>query len=90
MRVCLRVCVCVQGVCIYVSACVFVENQPATYWNTLVPNEYDFVANVNPQKPHPRWSQATERFISEGPNLSWEERETLVYNGYGEYVASLY
>ena len=68
----------------------FVENKPATYWNTLVPNEYDFVANVNPQKPHPRWSQATERFISEGPNLSWEERETLVYNGYGEYVASLY
>ena len=68
----------------------FVDKQPATYWNTLVPNEYDFQANVNPTKPHPRWSQAEERFISKGPNLSWEKRPTLPYNGYGEYVAGLY
>lgn len=68
----------------------FVSTQPATYWNTLVPSEYDFEANVNPSKPHPRWSQATERFISAGPDLTWEKRETLPYNGYGEYVASLY
>lgn len=68
----------------------FVDRQPATYWNTLVPSEYDFEANVNPSKPHPRWSQATERFISAGPDLTWEKRETLPYNGYGEYVASLY
>ncbi|ELR96786.1 protein-methionine-sulfoxide reductase catalytic subunit MsrP [Gloeocapsa sp. PCC 73106] len=68
----------------------FLESQPATYWNTLGPNEYDFEANVNPDKPHPRWSQATEKFIGSGPGLTWEIRETLPYNGYGEYVASLY
>jgi len=68
----------------------FVEKQPATFWNTLVANEYDFEANVNPTKPHPRWSQATEKFISKGPGLSWEKKATLPYNGYGEYVASLY
>lgn len=68
----------------------FLESQPATYWNTLVPNEYGFIANVNPNKPHPRWSQATERFVGKGTQLSWETKETLPYNGYGEYVASLY
>lgn len=68
----------------------FVEEQPATYWNTYAPNEYGFEANVNPNKPHPRWSQAREKFISEGPTLSWEWKETLPYNGYGQYVASLY
>ncbi|AFY77610.1 sulfite oxidase-like oxidoreductase [Pleurocapsa sp. PCC 7327] len=68
----------------------FVDTQPATFWNTVVPKEYDFEANVNPTKPHPRWSQATEKFISKGPGLSWEFKETLPYNGYGEYVASLY
>lgn len=68
----------------------FLAEQPATYWNTLVPSEYDFEANVNPNKPHPRWSQATEKFISTGPNLSWDIKETLPYNGYGEYVADLY
>ena len=68
----------------------FLKEQPATYWNTIDPNEYGFEANVNPAKPHPRWSQATEKFISTGPGLSWEIKETLPYNGYGEYVASLY
>lgn len=68
----------------------FLDQQPPTYWHTLVPNEYDFQANVNPSKPHPRWSQATEKFISKGPGLSWEIKETLPYNGYGKYVASLY
>ena len=68
----------------------FLQEQPATYWNTINAYEYDFEANVNPNKPHPRWSQATEKFISQGPNLSWEIRETLPYNGYGDYVASLY
>ena len=68
----------------------FLENQPSTYWNTIAPNEYGFEANVEPQVPHPRWSQATEKFISKGPNLSWERKETLLYNGYGEYVAGLY
>ena len=68
----------------------FVESQPATFWNTIDSHEYDFEANVNPKKPHPRWSQATEKFIGKGENFSWEKRETLLYNGYEEYVASLY
>lgn len=68
----------------------FLENQPETYWHTLVPSEYGFIANVNPNKPHPRWSQATEKFIGQGSDLSWEVKETLPYNGYGEYVANLY
>lgn len=68
----------------------FLEQQPATFWNTLVPSEYDFEANVNPNKPHPRWSQATERIVGPGPALSWERQPTLPYNGYGEYVAPLY
>jgi sulfoxide reductase catalytic subunit YedY len=68
----------------------FLAQQPATYWPTINPREYDFEANVNPHIPHPRWSQATERFIGSGPGLSWELKETLPYNGYGEYVAHLY
>ena len=68
----------------------FTAKQPATYWNTIDAHEYDFEANVNPSKPHPRWSQATEKFIGSRSDLSWEIIETLPYNGYGEYVASLY
>jgi sulfoxide reductase catalytic subunit YedY len=68
----------------------FLAAQPATYWNTILPEEYDFEANVNPSKPHPRWSQATERFIGKGPNFSWETKKTLPFNGYGQYVANLY
>ena len=62
-----------------------VEKQPPTFWNTLIPGEYDFTANVNPSVPHPRWSQATERTIDTG-----ERRPTLLYNGYAEQVAKLY
>lgn len=68
----------------------FVETKPATFWNTIDSHEYDFEANVNPTKPHPRWSQATEKFVSTGPGLKWEKRPTLPYNGYGKYVDSLY
>ena len=68
----------------------FLAQQPKTYWNQLVPNEYGFIANVNPNVPHPRWSQATEKFISDGPDLSWDIKETLMYNGYGDYAAGLY
>ena len=60
-------------------------DQPATFWNTLGPREYDFTANVNPAVPHPRWSQATERMLGTG-----EVRPTQLYNGYGEWVAGLY
>ena len=49
------------------------------------PNEYGFFANVNPTVDHPRWSQATERRIGE-----LTKRKTLMFNGYGEQVASLY
>jgi len=68
----------------------FTSRQPATFWNTIQPREYAFESNVDPTVPHPRWSQAEERFISEGPNLSWTVRPTLPYNGYGEFVADLY
>jgi methionine sulfoxide reductase catalytic subunit len=63
----------------------FTDKQPATFWNILVANEYDFEANVNPNKPHPRWSQATERMLGTG-----ERRRTNIYNGYESYVAKLY
>jgi len=63
----------------------FVEEEPKTFWNTLGPNEYDFLANVNPDVPHPRWSQATERLIDNG-----EVVPTKIYNGYEEFVAHMY
>jgi methionine sulfoxide reductase catalytic subunit len=63
----------------------FVEKQPATFWNDAVPTEYDFQANVNPNKPHPRWSQAREQLVETG-----EVVPTRLYNGYGKYVARLY
>jgi sulfoxide reductase catalytic subunit YedY len=63
----------------------FVEERPKGMWEQLQSSEYGFWANVNPKVPHPRWSQATEEVIGTG-----ERRPTLLYNGYGEYVASLY
>lgn len=68
----------------------FVDAQPATFWNTISPNEYKFEANVEPDVPHPRWSQRKERLIGAGSIYEWEERPTLLYNGYGDYVADLY
>ena len=61
------------------------EKKPPTFWNTISPREYGFLANVDPKVPHPRWSQATERMIDTG-----ERRPTLPYNGYAESVAKLY
>ncbi len=63
----------------------FTEKQPPTTWSEDAPREYGFHANVNPHVPHPRWSQATERRIGE-----LKRRSTLLFNGYGEEVASLY
>jgi sulfoxide reductase catalytic subunit YedY len=63
----------------------FVEKQPATAWNVSNPEEYGFYSNVNPEVDHPRWTQARERRI--GPILP---RATLMFNGYGDQVASLY
>jgi methionine sulfoxide reductase catalytic subunit len=62
-----------------------VERQPPTSWSRSAPTEYGFYANVNPTVDHPRWSQARERRIGE-----WRRRPTLMFNGYGEQVASLY
>jgi len=62
-----------------------VTDQPDTFWPTTAPNEYGFYSNVNPNVPHPRWSQATERRIGE-----LARRPTLMFNGYGDQVASLY
>jgi len=63
----------------------FTVEQPPTFWNQQAPAEYDFLSNVNPAIPHPRWSQATERLIDTG-----ERVPTQPFNGYGEYVANLY
>ncbi|MGD1931415.1 MAG: protein-methionine-sulfoxide reductase catalytic subunit MsrP [Leptolyngbyaceae cyanobacterium] len=69
----------------------FLQERPATYWNTLSPNEYGFEANVNPEVPHPRWSQMTEKIVGTNTNpFDWEKQPTVIYNGYGEYVAGLY
>ncbi|RZS85647.1 protein-methionine-sulfoxide reductase catalytic subunit MsrP [Pigmentiphaga kullae] len=67
----------------------FVEKQPATSWVKAAPQEYGFYANVNPNVPHPRWSQASERRIGEDGLFS-PKRKTLMFNGYGDQVASLY
>lgn len=66
------------------------RNQPPTTWNLSAPNEYGFYANVNPQVNHPRWSQASERFIGAGGILDVKRQPTLLFNGYGDRVASLY
>ncbi len=63
----------------------FTDQMPPTTWNKMAPNEYGFYSNVNPQKDHPRWSQATERRIGE-----FRKRPTLMFNGYGDQVASMY
>jgi sulfoxide reductase catalytic subunit YedY len=62
-----------------------VAEQPPTSWNRYGPNEYGFYANVNPNHPHPRWSQATEQRIGENGR-----RPTLMFNGYSDQVGSLY
>ena len=66
----------------------FTERQPANTWNVSAPNEYGFYANVNPKVDHPRWTQATERHIGDG--FFAARRETLMFNGYADQVASLY
>jgi sulfoxide reductase catalytic subunit YedY len=63
----------------------FVEKQPPTSWNIAAPDEYGFYSNVNPNRNHPRWSQKKERRIGE-----FLKRDTLMFNGYADQVASLY
>jgi sulfoxide reductase catalytic subunit YedY len=63
----------------------FTDKRPVNFWQALAPSEYGFWANVNPDVSHPRWSQARERLL--GSN---EMVPTVIYNGYGDFVASLY
>jgi sulfoxide reductase catalytic subunit YedY len=63
----------------------FTDKRPRGMWEDLQESEYGFWANVNPAVPHPRWSQATEEVIGTG-----ERRPTLLFNGYGDYVADIY
>ncbi len=63
----------------------FLAEQPRTTWNIAAPDEYGFYANVNPTVDHPRWTQSRERRIGE-----FRRRETLMFNGYADQVASLY
>jgi len=63
----------------------FTDQRPKTFWEALQSSEYGFWANVNPQVPHPRWSQATEEVLG-----TYTRRPTLLFNGYGEFVADLY
>ena len=63
----------------------FVDKRPTTFWESIAPGEYGFWANVNPDVPHPRWSQASERLLGAS-----ERVPTVIYNGYGEFVAPMY
>jgi sulfoxide reductase catalytic subunit YedY len=63
----------------------FTSERPVSFWEEIQPAEYGFWANVNPEVPHPRWSQAREQFLNDG-----SYRPTLLFNGYGEQVADLY
>lgn len=63
----------------------FVAERPKGFWEALQPAEYGFWANVNPEVSHPRWSQATEEVLG-----TRERVPTLLFNGYGEFVADLY
>jgi sulfoxide reductase catalytic subunit YedY len=62
-----------------------VEEMPVSLWMATSPGEYGFYANVNPDVPHPRWAQSSERRIGET-----KRRRTLLFNGYAEEVAHLY
>lgn len=63
----------------------FTGERPVGLWEALQEDEYGFWANVNPEVPHPRWSQASERLLT-----SNERVPTQLFNGYADYVADLY
>jgi sulfoxide reductase catalytic subunit YedY len=63
----------------------FTDKRPVSFWEALQDSEYGFWANVNPEVPHPRWSQATERVLGTDERVA-----TQLFNGYGAYVADLY
>ncbi len=63
----------------------FLVDRPSIFWSDVEPDEYGFYSIVNPDVPHPRWSQGMEEMLGTG-----ERRQTLLFNGYGEWVADLY
>jgi sulfoxide reductase catalytic subunit YedY len=63
----------------------FVEQRPKSFWKAIQPGEYGFWANVNPEVAHPRWSQAKEQVLGTGETVP-----TLLFNGYGPFVADMY
>ena len=65
-----------------------VKRAPMTTWNKYAPSDYGFYSNVNPEVPHPRWSQNSERQLGSG--FFTPRRKTELFNGYGSQVASLY
>ncbi len=65
-----------------------VEKQPPSTWNIFAPDEYGFYSNVNPNRSHPRWSQATEHRL--GGGLFARPIPTQMFNGYADQVASMY
>ena len=69
-----------------------VDKQPPTAWNVAAPDEYGFYSNVNPERDHPRWSQAQERVLGQGGGFfgGTGKRDTEKFNGYGSEVAALY
>jgi sulfoxide reductase catalytic subunit YedY len=64
----------------------FVEKQPRIAWEKANPQEYGFYSNVNPGVDHPRWSQKREKRLP----AFFANRDTQMFNGYGEQVAQLY
>ncbi len=62
-----------------------VDSQPTTTWNREWPEAYGFYSNVNPNVPHPRYSQKMENRIGE-----FTSRNTLLFNGYADQVGYLY
>ena len=68
-----------------IASISFTETQPYNSWQQSSPTEYGFYSNVNPDVPHPRWSQSKERRIGE-----FMKRKTQPFNGYEAEVATLY
>lgn len=61
------------------------DKQPKTFWNDAMSREYGYFSNVNPGKPHPRWSQSTERLLGSGQRVT-----TRLYNGYEDQLEELH
>tara|TARA_R110001583_G_scaffold93998_1_gene237301 strand:- start:13422 stop:14450 length:1029 start_codon:yes stop_codon:yes gene_type:complete len=66
------------------------DKEPVNTWKKIAHSEYGFYANVNPEVDHPRWTQASERFIGDGNVFAQTRKDTLMFNGYGDEVAHLY